>query len=186
MTSRPHLRKPDDEHLRQAWGTVSENELRMTRAAAEELVTALNADLSGFYLLFNQVRKHAWTVEGAEFGDVAAFLEAAADRIAEMTDDVAIRVHALGGVPVCGPMGVRQHAPMTIETPHRFDVRSSLERDLDGYATLAVQLREHVELAEQARDKATSELLRGHLKTLEEDAHVLQRYLADDSLVRRE
>jgi starvation-inducible DNA-binding protein len=185
MASTPHLRKPDDGHVRQEWGTVAHNDLRIDQASAERLVEALNSELSGLYILFNQVRKHYWLAEGAEGNDVSEFLEDAADRLTEMTDDLAIRVHALGGVPVCGPMGVRQHAPIHIEAPHHYDLRSSLDRDLDGYATLAVQIREHVQLAEQLGDRATGELLRDHLKTLEADAHALDRYLEDDTLVRR-
>jgi starvation-inducible DNA-binding protein len=184
MAETPHLRKPDADQIRQEWDTVEENELRLDRRAAEQIVEALNAELSGLYILFNQVRKHYWMVEGAESNSVGAFLEDAADRLSEMTDDFAIRVHALGGVPVCGPMGIRQHAPIYIEAPHHYDVRSSLDRDLDGYATLAVQMREHIELAERLGDKTTGELLREHLKTLEEDAHGLEKNLADDTLVR--
>jgi DNA-binding ferritin-like protein len=186
MASTPHLRKPDAAHVRQAWDTVEENDLRIDRAAAERIVEALNAELSAFYILFNQVRKHYWLVEGAESNDVGDFLEEAADRLTVVTDDVAIRVHALGGVPVCGPMGMRQHAPIHIEAPHHYDVRSSLDRDLDGYATLAVRMREHVELVERVGDETTGELLREHLKTLEADAHTLARYLADDTLAKRD
>jgi DNA-binding ferritin-like protein len=185
MTKKSHLRKPDADSVRREWDTVGENDLRLHQEAATELVGNLNAELSGFYILFNQVRKHYWMTEGAEWNDVSEFLEGAADRLTEMTDDFAIRVHALGGVPVCGPMGIRQHASLYIETPHHFDVRSSLDRDLDGYATLAVQMRDHIEFAEQVGDEATAELLRTHLKTLEQDAHTLQRYLADDTLSRR-
>ena len=181
----PHLRKPESVYVRQEWDTMTENALRLEQAVAGELVTALNSELSGLYILFNQMRKHGWAVGGAEQGQIGAFLEAAADRLTHVTDTVASRVHALGGVPVCGPMGLRQHAPMYIEAAHRYDVRSSLERDLDGYATLVEQFREHVELTSRLGDEATSELLRGHLKTLEEDANVLERYLADDTLVRR-
>lgn len=185
MTSSPHLRKPGPEHVRRAWGTIDENELRVPPAVAEQVVDALNADLSGLYILFNQVRKHAWLLEGAESNDLRAFLRATADRLTETTDDLAIRVHALGGVPVCGPMGVRQHASLFIEPANLYDMRSSLERDLDGFATLAVQLRDHIELVQELGDNATLELLQGHLKTLEGDAHTLDRYLADDTLVRR-
>jgi starvation-inducible DNA-binding protein len=186
MASTPHLRKPDAEHVRREWDTVGENDLRIDRESAARIVEALNAELSGLYILFNQVRKHYWVVEGAESNDVGDFLEDAADRLTDMTDDLAIRVHALGGVPVCGPMGIRQHAPIHIEAPHHYDVRSSLDRDLDGYATLAVQMRDHVELVERLGDKTTGELLRDHLKTLEDDAHTLEKYLADDTLVRRD
>lgn len=186
MASRPHLRNPGTEHVRQEWNTIEENELGIDREAAERIVNALNAELSGLYILFNQVRKHYWLLEGAERDDLGGFLEDAADRLAETTDALAIRVQALGGVPVCGPMGIRQHAPICIEAPHHYDVRSSLERDLDGYATLAALLREHIELVEPLGDAATGELLRERLAALEKDAHVLDRYLADETLVRRE
>jgi len=183
MTGTPHLRKPDADSVVRAWDTVGENDLRLTHETATALVENLNDELSGLYILFNQLRKHYWMTEGAEWNDVSQFLQDAADRLTKMTDDFAIRVHALGGVPVCGPMGIRQHASLYIETPHHFDVRSSLDRDLDGYATLAVQMREHIEFAAQIGDEATAELLRIHLKRLEQDAHTLQRYLADDTLV---
>ncbi len=186
VKSSPHLRRPDSSHLRQEWNTVADNALRLDEDVAERLVTALNTDVSGLYILFNQVRKHYWLVEGAESRPLGEFLEGAADRLSEMTDDIAIRITALGGVPACGPMGIRQHAPLFIEEAHHYDVRTSLARDLDGYATLAVLWRDHIELADRLGDQATSELLRAHLQTLEADAHVLDRYLADETLVRHD
>ncbi|GGL56173.1 DNA starvation/stationary phase protection protein DpsA [Halocalculus aciditolerans] len=184
--SAPHLHNPGEEALRREWGSVEGNALRIDRERAERLVEALNADLSGLYILFNQVRKHYWTMEGREVGPVVEFLKDAADRLAEMTDGLAIRVHALGGVPVNGPMGIRQHAPFGIEAGDVYDVRSSLSNDLDGYATLAASMREHVALADDLGDEATLELVREHLRTIEADAHVLERMLADDTLVRTE
>jgi DNA-binding ferritin-like protein len=184
MGTAPHLRRPDDDELRREWGTVGGNELRIPREAAERMVAALNRDLSGLYILFNQVRKHYWLAEGAEVTSVVDMLEADADRLAEMTDDLAIRVHALGGVPVNGPMGIRQHAPLSIEAGHRYDLRSSLQNDLAGYAELAALFRDHIEVAEELGDQTTSELLRDHLRTVEEDATEIDDSLAADTLVR--
>jgi DNA-binding ferritin-like protein len=182
MTSDPHLRRLDSSHVRQEWETVTDNALRLDREATDQLVTALNSEVSGLYILFNQVRKHYWIAEGRESAPISDFLADAADRLTEMTDDIAIRVHTLGGVPACGPMGIRQHAPIFIEAPHHYDIHSSIERDLHAYATLAEQLREHIDLANRLGDQATAELLRDHLVTLERDADVLSKYLADDTL----
>ncbi|GGN11143.1 DNA starvation/stationary phase protection protein DpsA [Halarchaeum nitratireducens] len=182
--SAPHLRNPGDDALRQEWDTVVDNELRLNREAAARVVEALNADLSGLYILFNQLRKHYWTLEGREVRPVVEFLEDAADRLSEATDEIAIRVHALGGVPVNGPMGIRQHAPMTIEGADVYALRPSLEHDLEAYATLVAQLRDHVALAHELGDETTVEILRGHLRTIETDAHDVEKFLADDTLVR--
>lgn len=182
MTTAPHLRAPDPVHRRREWGTVADDALWLDRTDAVALVDALNDDVAGLTVLFDQVRKHRWTVEGAESEDLTVALAAAADRLAAATDEVAVRVHALGGVPPSGPRGLRQHAPLFIEAPHRYDVRSSLERDRDGYATLAAQVRGHVALADRVGDAATGTLLRRHLLTLETEAHRFARFLADDSL----
>ncbi len=107
------------------------------------------------------------------------------DRLTDLTDDIGIRVFALGGVPVSGPMGIRQHAALYIEAAHQYDVRSSLERDLEAYATVIEQFREHIDLANASGDEATSELLSVHLLTLERDANAIYRYLADDTLSGR-
>ncbi|GAA0658305.1 DNA starvation/stationary phase protection protein DpsA [Salarchaeum japonicum] len=183
--SAPHLRHPGEDALRQEWGTVGENALRLDTAATERLVDALNDDLSGLYILFNQLRKQYWTLRGRDVGQVVEFLEDAADRLAELTDELAIRVVALGGVPVNGPKGIREHAPLRIEAGDVYDLRSSLSNDLDGYATLAVQFRDHITLADDLGDEATSDVLRDHIETIEADAHDIEKFLADDTLVRQ-
>lgn len=177
-----HLRRPPESAIRRRWDEVEGNELRIDPADAAQTIELLNRELSGLYILFNQLRKHYWTLEGAETGQVVGTLEANTDTIADLTDDLAIRVHALGGVPVNGPMGVRQHATLRIEAGDIYDMRSALENDLNAYATLAVQFRESVEQAKELGDQRTVELLRSGLLALERDAHEIERYLEDDTL----
>ena len=180
--SEPHLRRPPDSELRREWGEVGENEIRLDTAAAERVVDELNRCLSGLYILFNQLRKHYWTLAGAESHQIEQRLEERADRLSDLTDELAVRVHALGGVPVNGPMGIRQHAPMHIEAGDVYGLRDSLRNDLDGYATLAVVFREAIETALAVGDERTAETLHEGLLTVERDAHTIERYLGDDSL----
>jgi DNA-binding ferritin-like protein len=97
--------------VRRQAGSIEESEaLRLGEDKAEQIVDALNTDLAATYVLYHQVKKHHWNVEGAEFlgiheylGEVAADLEEGADMLAE-------RAQAIGGVPLSGGSTVEEHA----------------------------------------------------------------------------
>ena len=169
--------------LRKA-GSVEESEaLRIDKDKAEQLVDALNTDLAATYVLYHQVKKRHWNVEGAEFlelheylGDVAYDLEVAADDIAE-------RAQAIGGVPLSGGATYEEHAPIESEGEDVYDIRTSIRNDMEAAATMIETLRDHVALADELGDYTTEEVLREHLGTLEEHAHHFEHYLENDTLV---
>ncbi|MUW15374.1 DNA starvation/stationary phase protection protein [Halorubrum sp. CBA1125] len=169
---------------RQRYGDVHESEaLRVPEQKAEQLVDALNTDLAATYVLYHQIKKHHWIVEGAEFhdiheylGEVAADLEAGADVLAE-------RAQALGGVPLSGGANYEEHAPVSPEDADAYDIRTSLENDLEIFGDIIEQLREHIRLANNLGDYTTEELLREILEDVEVHAHHVEHYLEDDTLV---
>jgi DNA-binding ferritin-like protein len=180
------VREPETGERRQEWDTVAENALRIDRADAEVIVDALSVDHAGSFNLFYLLRKHYWTAAGAEHEEVADFLEAASKRVREMNDDLAIRIVELGGIPPNTPATIQERARVHLEAEDLYDLRASLNGDLEGYATLIVDVREHVALAEERTDPGTVELLRDHLEELEADAHVIEQLLEDETLVRAE
>jgi len=169
--------------VRQQAGTVEENAVRIDTEKAEQIIEALNRDLAAAYVLYHQLRKHHWNVEGAEFNDLHEFLGDAAETAEGDADAIAERVQALGGVPASGPAALEEHAPIDFEGEDVYDVRTSLESDLESYGTVIETVREHVGLAEDLEDYATSELLRDVLEHLEDTAHEIDHYLEDDTLV---
>jgi DNA-binding ferritin-like protein len=169
--------------VRQEAGTVDENRLRLEQGKAEQIVEALNTDLASTYVLYHQLRKHHWNVEGAEFRDVHIFLGNAAGRAEEAADELAERLQAIGGVPIAGGKNLEEHAPVEPEDNDVYDIRTSLENDLDIYGDIIESLRDHVDLATNLGDPATAEILREILLEVEEDAHHIDHYLEDDSLV---
>ncbi len=169
--------------VRQEAGTVEENELRLDQGKAEQVVDALNADLTATYVLYHQLKKHHWNVEGAEFRDIHLFLGEAAENAEEAADELAERLQAIGGVPVAGPEAIAETASVESEDEDVYDIRTSLENDLETYGDIIDSLREHVELATDLGDHATAEILRGILVQTEEDAHHIDHYLEDDTLV---
>ena len=165
-------------------GDVSGSEgLRMDAEKAEQVIDALNTDLAATYVLYHQLRKHHWNVEGAEFRDLHLFLGEAAENADEFADELAERVQALGGVPHASMSTLEAESPVRPEDEDVYDIRSSLENDLGMYGDVIETLREHIELADSLGDPATGEILRTNLVQVEDDAHHIEHYLEDDTLV---
>jgi DNA-binding ferritin-like protein len=172
------------ERVLKAFGTVEENDLRLDVEKSEQIIDALNADLADTYVLYHQLRKHHWNVEGAEFRDLHLFLGEAAENAEEAADDIAERAQALGGTPVASMPNLTDHASVEHEDRDVYDIRTSLENDLEMYGDVIESLRDHVELATNLGDHATAEILRQILVQVEEDAHHVEHYLEDDTLVQ--
>jgi DNA-binding ferritin-like protein len=186
MTTRrgPIVREPETGERRQAWGTVTPNAVRLDSEAAETVVDALHVDHAGSFNLFYLLRKHFWVASGAEQDEVAAFLEGAYTRVRELNDDLAVRIVDLGGIPPNTPPTIQERAAVHLEAEDVYDLRTSLEGDLEGYGTLIAGMRGHVAVAAAQGDTATATQLRGHLEELEADTEEIRRFLADDTLVR--
>ena len=170
--------------VRQQAGTVEESEaLRLDKEKAEQIVDALNTDLANAYVLYHQLKKHHWNVEGAEFLDIHLFLQEAYETLEEGADEIAERAQAIGGVPVAGPANQEERATIEFEGEDVYDIRTSLTNDMEAYADMIEGMREHIQLAANLGDPATEHLLKEILIELEEDAHHIEHYLEDDSVV---
>ncbi len=170
--------------VRQAADEVEASEaLRLDAEKTEQLVDALNTDLAATYVLYHQLKKHHWNVEGAEFNDIHEFLGEAAEELEEIADVVAERAQALGGAPISAPARLEAHAPIEPEDADVYDIRTSLSNDMELYGDVIETVRDHVELAQGLGDHATAEILRQGLVEMEDHAHHLEHYLEDDTLV---
>jgi DNA-binding ferritin-like protein len=171
------------ETVRQKAGTVEDNPVRLDQDKAEQIIEALNTDLADSYVLFHQLHKHHWNVEGAEHLDIHVFLQEAYEEVEEAADEVAERIQALGGVPHASMPALSEAATVEPEDEDVYDIRTSLTNDLEMYGDIIESYRGHVELAEGLGDFATGHMLREQLEDLEEHAHVIDHYLEDDTLV---
>ena len=169
--------------VRQSADAVEENELRLDRDRAEQLVDALNTELANSYVLYHQLKKHHWVVEGAEFLQLHVFLEEAYDHVESGADAIAERAQALGGVPVSGPRAIEDRATVEFEGEDVYDVRTMFQNDLEIYGDIIESMRDSIELATNLGDHATAQILSEILVTVEEDAHHFEHYLEDDTLV---
>ncbi|TKR27726.1 DNA starvation/stationary phase protection protein DpsA [Natronomonas salsuginis] len=171
------------ETIRRRAGSVEETALKIAPDNAEQLVDALNTDLAATYVLYHQIKKHHWNVEGAEFLGVHEYLGDIAEDLEESADELAERAQAIGGVPLAGGATFEEHAPIDPEGEDVYGVRTSLENDIEAFGVFIESLRYHIALAGELGDYTTEELLRDILETAEEHAHHLEHYLEDDTLV---
>lgn len=165
------------------FGSIEENELRLDAEKSEQIIDALNTDLAATYTLYHQVKKHHWNVAGAEFRDIHIFLGEAAENAEEAGDRLAERAQSLGGTPVAGLTALDDHSPVEPEDDDIYDIRTSLENDLEVYGDIIESLRDHITLATNLGDHATAQILREILVEVEEDAHHIEHYLEGDTLV---
>jgi starvation-inducible DNA-binding protein len=172
----------ETENVRQKSGEVEASGLRLDEKRSEQIIDALNTEAAAMYVLYHQLKKHHWNVEGAEFRDLHLFLDEAAENAEEFADEFAERAQALGGVPHASMSTLEENAPVESEDEDVYDVRTSLENDLEMYGDVIEMLREHIELAENLGDHATADILTDSLVEIEEDAHHIEHYLEDDSL----
>ena len=171
------------ESVRRKASSVNENPVRLDKEKAEQIIDALNTDLADAYVLYHQLHKHHWNVEGAEHLGIHVWLQEAYEDVEEIADAIAERLQALGGVPHASMQALTDAATVEPEDEDVYDIRTSFENDLEMYGDIIESTREHIELAEGLGDYATSEMLREGLEDLEEHAHVIDHYLEDDTLV---
>lgn len=169
--------------IQQRAGTVEENALRLETEKAEQIVDALNADLADAYVLYHQLHKHHWNVEGAEFLEIHRFLQEVYEDVEAAADELAERLQALGGVPHASMTALAENATVEPEEEDVYDIRTSLQNDLEMMGDIIESYRQHIELTEGLGDYATSEMLREQLETIEEHTHHIEHYLEDDTLV---
>lgn len=165
-------------------GSVEENAVRLDQEKAAEVIEALNADLANLYVLYHQLHKHHWNVEGPEHLRLHEFLQEAYEDVEEAADAVAERLQSIGGVPHGSMDALSEAASVEAEDEDVYDIRTSLENDLDMYGDIIEQARDHIALAEGFGDYTTAEILRDGLENFEEHVHIIEHYLEEDTLVQ--
>lgn len=171
------------EQVLQTSGSVEPNDLRIDQDKAEQVIDALNTDLAASTVLWHQLRKHHWNVEGPDYRDLHLFYGEAYEAVGLAADEQAERVQALGGVPVSGPTAMAERSPVAFEGEDIYDIRTSMENDLEMFGDIIETVREHIDLARNFGDHATAHMLNEHLVELEEFAHTIEHFLGEDHLL---
>ncbi len=137
---------------------------------------SLNIVLADNYLLALKTHGFHWNVEGPQFPQLHAMFEAQYDALIVKADEVAERLRALD---IHAPASFAQFSRLgnIVEETKVPSTQGMIAQLLADYETLAHDLKEGIEAADDADDVDSEDLLTGQLREADKTAWMLRATL---------
>ncbi|MBB6638096.1 Dps family protein [Cohnella thailandensis] len=132
----------------------------------------LNIHLADWNLLYTKLHHYHWYVTGPNFLALHAKFEELYDYAGTSLDEVAERILALGGKPIST---LKQYLDQTMltEAGKEKTAEDMLESVIKDFRTVVDSLKETGEMADEAGDSVTTDMLNGHIEELQKQIWML-------------
>jgi starvation-inducible DNA-binding protein len=140
--------------------------LNLNEARVANVVTALQNLLADFQICYTNLRGFHWEIKGRGFFVLHEKFESMYDDTATKVDEIAERILTLGGTPENKYSGYLKVARI----PEVSGVTSSheaVDNILNTYKHFIAEERKLIDLANEANDAVTADMLTGYLKEQE-------------------
>jgi starvation-inducible DNA-binding protein len=140
--------------------------LNLNKARVANVVTALQNLLADFQIYYTNLRGFHWEIKGRGFFILHEKFESMYDDTATKVDEIAERILTLGGTPENKYSGYLKVARI----PEVSGVTSSheaVDNILNTYKHFIAEERKLIDLANEANDAVTADMLTGYLKEQE-------------------
>lgn len=172
----------EEQTIKQKFGDVEENPIRLSEGYTKQIIEQLNTDLASHFIIFFQLKKHHWLVEGSDWKHIHAALDEYAKSIQGHADELAERVNLLGGIPLSNPSRFVEVSYVEYEGEDKMDLRMMLQNDLEAQQITIEQFRERIQFTKKNNDFGTEDVLKDMIGDHEEIAHEIDHYLKNASL----
>lgn len=149
---------------------IKEHDTKVVAGILNKLVADEN-------VLYTKVRNAHWNVEGPDFHAQHIFFEELYSELAEIIDEVAERVRAIGHYAVGTLKEFLELTQLTEMKYKKNDSQGFISELLNDYESLIISLREDIKLAEEHNDAGTEDFLVGLLEKHEKTAWMLRSHL---------
>jgi starvation-inducible DNA-binding protein len=119
----------------------------------------LNQVLADTMMLRDMYKKHHWQLSGPTFYQLHLLFDEHYEKQADLTDKIAERVQALGGVALAMPQDVAEQTRLERPPIGREEVPVQLSRLLEGHELILKEAHEFAKAAADAGDDGTNDLL---------------------------
>lgn len=155
---------------------TSQVDLGIKREDISHIVQSLSVALASSYVLSLKTQGFHWNVTGPEFYSLHKLSEEQYDDLADAIDTIAERIRALG---YPAPASFEWYAKLSVvrAEPELTDFTSRLRDLMADHEAISKFLKEGFNIAENARDHATSDLFVERMRAHEKAAWMLRSTL---------
>jgi starvation-inducible DNA-binding protein len=119
----------------------------------------LNQVLADTMMLRDMYKKHHWQLSGPTFYQLHLLFDKHYTEQAELTDLIAERIQALGGVALAMPHDIAEHTRVERPPIDREEVPVQISRLLEAHEIILKEAREFAKIAGEKGDDGTNDLL---------------------------
>jgi len=149
--------------------------LNLDKTKTENTVKELNVLLADYHLYYQKLRNFHWNVEGKNFFDLHEKFEEMYDEAKEKIDEIAERILTLENTPVSN---LSDYLKLTNveESPSDHDDMKMVDVLLNDHGIIIKQMRKIVDVADEANDEGTIDLIGAYIRELEKTSWMLDTW----------
>lgn len=155
---------------------MNTNHIGLENAELTPVIKTLNALLSSYHLFYINVRGYHWNIKGEHFFTLHPKFEELYTELQLQIDEIAERILTLGGTPLHAYSDFAQRSSIS-EDKGVFDGRGCVEGVVKGLQALIAEQRKVAELAEEASDQGTSDIVSGYIQAQEKEIWMYNAFL---------
>ncbi|WP_342555151.1 Dps family protein [Paenibacillus sp. FSL R7-0652] len=143
---------------------------------AKSVEQVLNRQVANLNVLYVKVHNYHWYVKGPNFFTLHVKFEEFYNEITVQMDEIAERLLTLKGSPAATMKEYLEMASIQ-EASGKEDANAMVQNLIEDFATLCSEYQEGIDLADEAEDQPTADMLTGFKADLEKHMWMLRAYL---------
>ncbi len=145
---------------------------------SKELIQELNVQVSSWSVMYAKLHNYHWYVKGNQFFTLHTKFEELYNEATLHMDEIAERILTLGGNPVAT---LKEHLEQSViqEATGNEQAENMVKNISNDYGEIMQSLKKGMELAAQAGDDMTEDVLNATYQTIEKHQWMLRAFLGE-------
>ncbi|MFS0574521.1 Dps family protein [Sporosarcina sp. 179-K 3D1 HS] len=147
---------------------------------SKELLEELNTQVSTWSVMYAKLHNYHWYVKGPQFFTLHAKFEELYNEATLHMDEIAERILTLGGNPVAT---LKEHLEQSVvkEATGKENTEAMVQTLVDDFDKIMKSLKKGMDLAAEAGDDMTEDLLNATYQSIEKHQWMLNAFLGEDN-----